>query len=166
MPVYADPDIHHVTGHPEDANLLYASIGWAGPKNERRAANSPKLGGVARSRDGGKTWEKFHTDYTRATVIPPSRPDLVLSGPALEVGAQGRIEVSADGGDTWQPAGEGIENPMEDMVELFVPAPDDSIWAICSSGRLFRAEPGEWQWQPALPDGVAIEVKSVAFLAD
>jgi BNR/Asp-box repeat len=166
LPVCSDPDIHHITGHPDDPDLLYASIGWAGPKNERRPPDAPKLGGVARSRDGGKTWHKFHTDYTRATIIPPSRPDLLLSGPALEVGAQGRIEVSADGGDTWQPAGAGIEHPMEDMVELFVPAPDNSIWAICADGRLFRAEPGEWNWQPALPDGAVLEVKSVSFLAD
>jgi hypothetical protein len=166
IPVYSDPDIHHITGHPDDPDLLYVSIGWAGPKNERRPPDAPKLGGVARSRDGGKSWEKFHTDYTRATIIPPSRPDLVLSGPALEVGAQGRIEVSADGGDTWQPAGDGIENPMNDMVELFLAAPDNSIWAIRANGGLIRAEPGEWIWQSVLPDGAPVEVKSVAFLAD
>jgi hypothetical protein len=164
IPVFSDPDIHHITGHPENPDLLYASIGWAGPKHERRPPDAPKLGGVARSRDGGKTWKKFHTDYTRATIIPPSRPDLLLSAPALEVGAQGRIEVSTDEGDTWKPAGDGIEHPMTDMVELYVPAPDNSIWAICSGGRLFRAEPGEWKWQPPFPDDGTFEVKSVAFI--
>ena len=76
----------------------------------------------------------------------------------------GRIEVSADGGDTWQPAGDGIESPMEDMVERFAPAPDGSIWAICSGGRLFRAEPGEWQWRSLLPAASTLEVQSVAFV--
>jgi photosystem II stability/assembly factor-like uncharacterized protein len=166
LPVYDDPDIHHITGHPTDPNLLFVSIGWAGRKNEQRPANAPRLGGVARSRDGGKTWHKFHTDYTRATIVPPTRPDLVLAGPAKEVGAQGRIEVSADGGETWQPAGDGIESPMEDMVELFVAAPDNSIWAICSGGRLLSAEPGEWRWRSLLPDGAKIKVESVAFLSE
>jgi photosystem II stability/assembly factor-like uncharacterized protein len=166
LPVAADPDIHHVTGHRDDPDLLFVSIGWAGPKNEQRPPDAPKLGGVARSRDGGLTWHKFHTDYTRATIIPPARPDLVLAGPAQRVGAVGRIEVSADGGDSWQPAGDGIETPMEDMVELFLAAPDASIWAICSGGRLFGADPGDWHWRALLPEGATVEVQSVAFLPE
>ncbi|MGH2560201.1 MAG: hypothetical protein ACRDJH_14155 [Thermomicrobiales bacterium] len=164
LPVIADPDIHHITGHPADPDLLFVSLGSAALKTDQRRPDSPKLGGVARSRDGGRTWQKFHTDYTRATIIPPMRPDLVLAGPALQVGARGRIEVSADAGDTWQPAADGIDIPMQDMVELFLPAPDDSIWAICAGGRLLRAEPGEWMWRSLLPDGTNVEVQAVAFL--
>ncbi|MGH2618630.1 MAG: hypothetical protein ACRDJC_25655, partial [Thermomicrobiales bacterium] len=105
-------------------------------------------------------------DYTRASIVPPARPDLLLAGPAKEVGAQGRIEVSADGGDTWQPAGDGLDMPMADMVELFQATPDGSIWALCSGGRLLHAEPGAWQWRSLLPTGTTIEVKSVAFLPE
>ena len=166
LPVATDPDIHHITGHSDDPDLLFVSLGWAGRKNERRPPDAPKLGGVARSRDGGRTWQKFHTDYTRATIVPPARPDLLLAGPAKRVGAEGRIEVSADAGDTWQPAGNGIETPMEDMVELFLVAPDGAVWALCAGGRLFRAEPGEWQWTSLLPDGAKLEVEAVAFLAE
>ena len=53
---------------------------------------------------------------------------------------------------------------MEDMVELFVPAPDGSIWAICGGGRLFRAEPGEWQWRSPLPANATIRGAIVAFV--
>ncbi|MGH2614685.1 MAG: WD40/YVTN/BNR-like repeat-containing protein, partial [Thermomicrobiales bacterium] len=67
LPVLGDPDIHHITGHPDDPDLLFASLGWASLKNEQRGPDAPALGGVARSRDGGRTWEKFHTDYTRAS---------------------------------------------------------------------------------------------------
>jgi photosystem II stability/assembly factor-like uncharacterized protein len=129
--VAGDEDIHHVTGH----------------------------GGIARSRDGGRTWEKVERDYTRATLVPPARPDLLVAGPAPRVGREGRIVVSADGGDTWAPAGDGIEVPMPDMVELFVAAPDGDVWAVCSRGRLLRATPGEWAWTVEAPAGV----KSVAF---
>jgi len=121
-------------------------------------------GGIARSRDGGQSWEKVETDYTRATIVPPSRPELLLAGPAPRVGRGGRIVVSADGGDSWSPAGSGIDVPMPDMVELFVAAPDDSIWAICSQGRLLRARAGDWIWRSALPGVEALEVKSVAFV--
>jgi hypothetical protein len=71
--------------------------------------------------------------------------------------------VSSDGGDTWEPAGHAIDVPMPDMVELFVPAPDGSLWAICSGGRLLRAAPDDWSWSSALPADAAVTVKSVAF---
>jgi photosystem II stability/assembly factor-like uncharacterized protein len=162
--VIADEDIHHITGHPQHHDLLYASLGTASLTRQRADDAPRQLGGIARSRDAGKAWRKVETDYTRATIIPPSQPDLLLAGPAPRVGQGGRIVVSADDGETWEPAGAGIEIPMPDMVELFIAAPDNSIWAICSRGRLLRADIGDWNWQPALPTGTALEVKAIAFL--
>ena len=72
---------------------------------------------------------------------------------------------SSDGGDSWQAASDGIDVPMEDMVELFVEAPDDTIWAICSGGRLLRATPGEWRWTAVVPAALSLEVESVAFMS-
>jgi photosystem II stability/assembly factor-like uncharacterized protein len=157
-PVDGDEDVHHVTGHPDDPDLVYVSLGTASLK-----VREGQHGGIARSRDGGRTWEKVETHYTRATIVPPARPDLVLAGPAPRVGRDGRIVVSRDGGDSWEPAGDGIDVPMPDMVELFVAAPDDSVWAICSRGRLLRAEPDDWSWASPLPPGAGVEVKAVAF---
>ena len=157
-PVAGDEDVHHVTGHPEDPDLLYVSLGSA--SLTRRGA---RHGGIARSRDGGRTWAKVETDYTRATIVPPTRPDLLLAGPAQRVGRGGRIVVSRDDGDSWEPAGDGVEVPMPDMVELFVTAPDDTVWAICSRGRLLRASPDGWSWSSAIPEGADVTVKSVAF---
>jgi photosystem II stability/assembly factor-like uncharacterized protein len=157
-PVAGDEDVHHVTGHPDDRDLVYVSLGTA--SITRRAGQH---GGIARSRDGGQAWEKVETDYTRATIVPPARPDLLLAGPAARVGRGGRIVVSGDGGDTWEPAGQGIDMPMADMIELFVAAPDGTVWAICSGGRLLRAAPDDWWWSSALPADAAVSVKSVAF---
>jgi photosystem II stability/assembly factor-like uncharacterized protein len=155
-PVAGDEDIHFVTGHPDDPDLVYVALGGA-PLHLPGSS-----GGLARSRDGGLTWERLASEYTRAVLVPPARPDLVVAGPAPRVGRGGRIVVSADGGDSWAPAGDGIDVPMPDMVELFVPAPDGSVWAVCSGGRLLRATPGEWSWSSALPAGADVVVKSVA----
>ena len=163
-PVIEDDDIHFITGHPHEADLLYAALGYAALPQHRRDDGQRHFGGIARSRDGGTTWEKLETDYTRAVIIPPTRPDLLLAGPSPQVGRGGRIVVSSDGGDTWEPAGAGIETPMPDMVELFVAAPDGAIWAVCSGGRLLRAMPGEWQWRSALPADTALAVESVTFV--
>jgi hypothetical protein len=59
-----------------------------------------------------------------------------------------------------------MDVPMPDMVELFVPAPDGSVWAICSGGRLLRATAGDLSWSSALPADSGVSVKSVAFTAD
>jgi photosystem II stability/assembly factor-like uncharacterized protein len=161
-----DDDIHHVTGHPDRPDELWLALGWAALKN-RSTVDRSQLGGLARSDDGGQTWTKLiDRDYTRAVIVPPAQPNLVLAAPAKAVGRQGRIVVSSDGGTTWEPAGHGIEDPMVDMVELFRAAPDGSIWAICAEGRLLRAEPGEWHWREALApaDAAAIRVRSVSFV--
>jgi photosystem II stability/assembly factor-like uncharacterized protein len=162
LDVGIDDDIHQVTGHPENPELLYLALGWAALPHHR--GTGLPLGGVAVSRDGGRTWSKSHSDYTRAVIVPPTHPDLLLAGPAKEVGAEGRIEVSLDQGETWEPASDGIETPMEDMVELFVPAPDGDVWAICSGGRLLQARPGEWRWRSALPSDATVKVRSVSFV--
>jgi photosystem II stability/assembly factor-like uncharacterized protein len=165
-PVIDDEDIHYITGHPQEPDLLYAALGYASLTHRERAAGPRRFGGIARSRDGGQTWQKIETDYTRAVLVPPARPDLVLAGPAPHVGRAGRIVVSADGGRSWSPASGGLETPMPDMMEVFVAAPDQTIWAICSGGRLLRATPGEWFWRTAAPDAAALSVQSVAFVPD
>jgi photosystem II stability/assembly factor-like uncharacterized protein len=163
LPVLGDDDFHHITGHPDDPDLLFTSLGYASIKRPDRDPDY-HFGGIARSRDGGATWQKLETDYTRATIVPPTDHSLLLAGPAPQVGRNGRIVVSTDAGDTWQPASNGIETPMHDMVELFVTAPDDTIWAICSGGRLLKATTGEWHWRSALPEGATDNVESVSFV--
>ncbi len=156
-----DDDMHFITGHPENPNELWVSMGWV-TLNERLPLAHPSLGGMAHSADGGQSWHKVIAhDYTRAMIVPPAHPDLILAAPSKEVNHLAQIVVSADKGATWQFAGHGIENPIEDTIEIFHAAPDDSIWAICSEGRLFQANSADWQWQPVVAN---LHVKSVSFL--
>ena len=157
-------DVHHITGHPHDANVLFVSLGYAALPTRRPAGGEHKLGGVARSLDGGLSWTKLLSDYTRATIVPPAAPHLLLAGPAPHVGRLGRIVVSPDLGESWEPADAGLQTPMDDMVELFVPAPDGSVWAICSGGGLVWSEPGPWHWRPAMTGVMRPKVESVAFV--
>lgn len=164
--VLNDEDMHFVTGHPEYADELWVSMGWV-TLNERLPYKHPLLGGMARSTDGGKSWKKvIPNDYTRAMIVPPAHPDLILAAPGKQVNREARIVVSADKGETWQFAGHGIETPMDDTVEIFVAAPDDSIWAICSMGRLFYANSADWQWRRVLDTAQAgnVTVKNVYFI--
>ncbi len=163
-PIGPNEDIHQISGHPTEPDLLWSSLGYAALKSRRRGNGAPRLGGVGRSRDGGQTWDVLHTDYTRSTIVPPSRSDAVLAGPAPVVGRQGRIEVSTDSGETWDPAGDGIDVPMEDMVELFVPAPDGTVYAVCSGGRLLRSATDNWRWRSALPPGQPDNAVSLSLL--
>lgn len=156
-----DDDIHFITGHPEIPQILWVALGWAALKT-RKSINRSQLGGLARSPDGGKTWSKvIERDYTRAIIVPPNNSDLVLAGPAYQVGKGGRIMVSSDQGQTWDFAGEGIEDPMEDMVEGFFASPDGSIFAICSQGRLFCTYTGKWNWDLVLDE---FFVNSICFV--
>jgi photosystem II stability/assembly factor-like uncharacterized protein len=115
-PVGVDTDIHHITGHPADSNLLYASLGYASLTRGGDSNGARPYGGIGRSRDGGASWQKIETDYTRATLIPRAQPNVLLAGPAPNVGQHGRIVVSSDGGDSWESASAGIDTPMPDMV--------------------------------------------------
>lgn len=164
LEIQPDDDVHYVTGHPDRADLLFTALGWASLDRNRSHNDEPKIGGVARSADGGATWTKLFSDYTRAVIVPPTHTDLLLAAPAGRVGALGRISVSSDMGDSWQDASGGLESPMEDMVEIFHAAPDGTIWAICSRGRLLQATPGEWQWEQVIAADAGIEAESVAFL--
>jgi photosystem II stability/assembly factor-like uncharacterized protein len=161
--IAGNDDIHQVTGDPLQPGRVWASLGYAALPTRTRHPGDRHLGGVARSDDAGRTWSLLHTDYTRSTIPVPGVPGVVVSGPAPRVGEAGRIATSGDEGATWQPAADGIETPMPDMVELFMPAPDGSVFAVCSGGRLLRAEPDRWRWASVLPDP-RLKAASVAFV--
>jgi photosystem II stability/assembly factor-like uncharacterized protein len=160
-------DVHFVTGDPRDPDLLYVALGGAlvDRTHPRWAGEPRRIGGVARSDDAGRSWRKLRSEYTRALMIPSAAPDLLLAGPSHRTGEGGWIVVSSNRGESWERADAGIETPMPDMVERFEEAPDSSIWALCSGGRLLRSDPGEWRWSsPLAIDGESPIVESISFV--
>jgi photosystem II stability/assembly factor-like uncharacterized protein len=138
------PDVHSISAHPSSPELVTAPTG----------------GGLYRSENGGATWRCLYPCYCRAAWVDPTDPAHILLGPADGVSKNGRIEVSTDGGKTWQAASEGLDVPWPShMVERFAQA-QDQVLAVLSNGKVLASSLQTWHWQPILPD--AGRVRSVA----
>lgn len=134
------PDVHSLEVHPSSVDLVYAPTG----------------GGFYRSMDGGKTWKLFYDCYCRAVWVNPRDPDHIILGPADHVDANGRIEESHDGGQSWSLASNGLKVPWRrGMVERFFQA-DDELFAVLSNGQLFSAPLSNLEWQRVLPNVTGI----------
>ncbi|HSL30877.1 MAG TPA: sialidase family protein [Anaerolineales bacterium] len=129
------PDVHSIEVHPSSLDLVYAPTG----------------GGFYRSNDGGRTWRLLYDCYCRAVWVDPNDSDRIILGPADYVDSNGRIEESRDGGHTWSLASNGLKVPWHrGMVERFFQA-DQELYAVLSSGQVFRTSLPDLEWQRALP---------------
>ena len=158
-------DIHCVVADPANQTRLYVAMGGAlvDRTHPSWAGEPRRIGGVAVSEDRGATWRKLRSEYTRALWIPSSAPDWLIAGPAARTGEGGWIVGSLDRGKTWTTISDGIKIPQEDMVERFTESPDGRIWALCSGGGVYAAEPGDWQWSSLLPGSRSCIIESIAF---
>jgi hypothetical protein len=57
-----DEDLRHITGHPDDSDLLCAAMGTASLMPKAPYDPPRHHGGMARSRDGGSTWQGLEAD--------------------------------------------------------------------------------------------------------
>lgn len=127
------PDVHTLAVHPGDPGVLFAATG----------------GGVYRSDDGARTWDRLIDGYTRGVAIHPIMPEIMFAGPARRVGYEGRVLASEDGGETWTLAARGLEIPMLNMAESFVMHPDfpNDVFLITSQGQLLRSRVDRIRWR-------------------
>ncbi len=103
------------------------------------------------SEDGGKEWALKYDCYCRAVWVDPVNAAHIILGPADGVSRGGRIEMSRDGGDTWQPIMDNLVDLWpEAMVERFFSV-DQEIFAILSNGKVLTAKKDELSWQYLLP---------------
>jgi hypothetical protein len=76
----------------------------------------------------------------------------LILGPADGVDAQGRIEESHDGSQTWQVTSEGLHVPCRrHMVERFEQVGDE-LFAVLSNGELLVAPLASLQWKRVLEE--------------
>jgi photosystem II stability/assembly factor-like uncharacterized protein len=130
------PDVHSIEVHPSSPDLLYAPTG----------------GGFYRSWDGGKTWSLRYRGYCRAVWVDPGDPEHLVLGIAEGVDYNGRIELSRDGGRTWQPASQGLDVPWRrHMVERFARVGDELL-AVLSNGELIAASLAALEWRYILKE--------------
>jgi photosystem II stability/assembly factor-like uncharacterized protein len=129
------PDVHSVQTHASSPEFLLA----------------PSGGGFYISKDGGVTWQQKYDCYCRAVWVDPVNANHIVLGPADGVSRGGRIERSTDGGNTWQPLMQNLEESWQNtMVERFV-SDEEEIYAILSNGKILTAAIGDFSWQSLLP---------------
>jgi photosystem II stability/assembly factor-like uncharacterized protein len=128
------PDVHDVFVHASSPELLYAPTG----------------GGFYTSQDGGATWTSpYQNCYVRAVWVDPQNPRLIVLGPSEGPdGREGRIEISEDGGQHWQPV---TERWQANMVERFHPV-DGTLLAVLANGQLLAASGASFKWTQVLED--------------
>ncbi|MFW6279533.1 MAG: WD40/YVTN/BNR-like repeat-containing protein [Planctomycetota bacterium] len=134
------PDVHSIHVHPSSPDRLLACCG----------------GGLYRSDDGGTSWTGIYDCYCRAAWWNPEDPAHIIFGPADSVSEYGRIEVTHDGGETWQEASRNLNTPWpETMVERFLTV-SDHLLAILSDGAMVESPLEKVGWQRVMEQEAAI----------
>jgi photosystem II stability/assembly factor-like uncharacterized protein len=130
------PDIHDLAVHPSDPDLVIAATG----------------AGLYRSDDGGATWALLYDCYCRGLWLDPDDSEHIIFGPAKQIGAQGSIEETHDGGLTWHPAAGKLVVPWSrTMIERLQPIQGD-LFAVLEDGRLLAAPLATLDWKFVLEE--------------
>lgn len=139
-------DVHSIEAHPSSPELVFAPTG----------------GGLYRSVDGGASWTPILPySYCRAVWVDPRDPNHLVSGPAEGVDTNGRIEMTWNGGASWQQANTGLNTPWRHaMVERFLPIGGELL-AVLSDGKLLSTPLQTLEWRQILPE---VEGVAAAFL--
>lgn len=135
---------HGSSGIITDLDMLDRMNGWAvGP------------GGVARTRDGGETWEQLTPGAGEAEPTWSRAVALLDDHRAIKVGQHGDIEATFDGGMRW----EVVPSPLEadEKPYLFdVCFPDGRHgWIVGENGTILHSRDGGASWTQqftGLPD--------------
>ncbi len=139
-------DVHWVAAHPASSDFVFAATAE----------------GLYLSVDGGDRWTVTHAgSYCRAVWVDPADPDHIVLGPADSVARKnGRIEESRNGGQSWEPASEGLDLPWPDrMVEHFAQL-GDTLFAVTNDGCLYAALLATLCWEQILVGTEAIRAVS------
>jgi BNR/Asp-box repeat. len=115
--------------HPTNANILYVATNDA----------------VYKSRDGGKTWEKFPSFSARRVTtlaIDPQLPATIYAGTMGDA-----VYKSPDGGQHWLPHNVGLKEHVSFVNQfVFHPTLSEKIYAATTVGVYYSKDGGrEWE---------------------
>lgn len=115
--------------HPTNANILYVATNDA----------------VYKSRDGGRTWEKFPSFSARrvtTVAIDPLLPATIYAGTMGDA-----VYKSPDGGQHWLPHNVGLKEHVSFVNQfVFHPALSEKIYAATTVGAFYTKDAGrEWE---------------------
>lgn len=166
-----NPDIHVMTSHPAQPNVLYATTGYGRIDNSEPMEK--RIAGLFRSKDAGQTWEWAWGDlqprYTRPICFDPRSPHAlsVACAPSAfssykdEGGAKSMLYRSDDGGDTWRSLGDADHSPSAANI-LAVSAGRDAghVLVGTDTGEVWDVSPrAEWTLLTSgLPIVQAVEI--------
>ena len=113
-------DVHSIVVHPTSADLVFACTG----------------GGFYKSDDGGVNWQALYSNcYVRAVWVDPTDPQRMVLGPSdSSSGRNGRIEITTNGGESWQETAVQWSN---NMVERFKPL-GNHLFSVLANGELLQ----------------------------
>lgn len=115
--------------HPTNSNILYVATNDA----------------VYKSRDGGKSWEKFPSFSARrvtTVAIDPQLPATVYAGTMGDA-----VYKSPDGGQHWLPHNVGLKEHVSFVNQfVFHPALSERVYAATTVGAFYSKDAGrEWE---------------------
>lgn len=133
LSLHAD-DLMGFTPHPTDPDTLFAS---------GHPAMGGNLGFIA-STDGGRSWTRLSPGVDGPVDF--HQMDVSAADPDTVYGAYaGRLQVSRDGGQSWQVVGPAPEG----LIELAASAEDANVLYAATQAGLFKSADGGRSWQDA-----------------
>ena len=135
--------------HPKKEGMIWGA--FTGLHNLPAALNGSKyeVGGVAFSKDAGKSWLPFENAGLPEKPVTALCYDKTMKGPTLYAAVYGSgVYMTRNGGQQWQPLNKGL--PNNPYVWRIRQSADGSVYLICVKGKpggVWRLNKKEQRWQ-------------------
>jgi len=142
--------------HPTNSDVVYAAM-WERIRQPHRRKYGGATGGIYRSTNGGKTWQKLTTGLPTSDIgrigiaVSASKPSIVYAVYANQEGVFNGVYKSINGGTTWQRVNDrALRNLYENygwwFGRIYVhPTQHNTVYVL--GLELFKSDDGGQTWQ-------------------